>query len=155
MKRTLSTIVIFAVAFATALFLHIPDVAAQNKDRVHYEKTTTLTLKNTRNEVRLSGVGKVIVKGTDGPDIRCVVSITGYGKDIAEATEQADNVQVTASKSRNSTPIINVSLRSGRYRESNCKVVTTLYLPPTVVMQHNEDLDITEFLYRILNKFRR
>ena len=164
------------------LILAVSGASAQQDSRVKYEKTLSYNFRNVNNEFQLNGVGKVVIKGSPDQQIRCEVKVTGYGKTVEDAkaiihnarsiTERADKMMGGVSKigvkpsvdvlysggahrwSANATPRLRVFMSQGRYNEHNCKVVTTVYLPPTVVMQHNDDVSLMDYVYRVLNKVK-
>ena len=75
--------------------------------------------------------------------------------DVTALTKSgAENVLAEATRQGKSTPRLRVFMSQGRYNEHNCKVVTTVYLPPTVVMQHNDDVSLMDYVYRVLNKVK-
>lgn len=136
------------------LILAVSGASAQQDSRVKYEKTLSYTFRNVNNEFQLNGVGKVVLKGSPDQQIRCEVKVTGYGKTVEDAKARAENVQAEATHQEKSTPQLRVFMSQGRYNEHNCKVVTTVYLPPTVVMQHNDDISIMDYVYRVLDKVK-
>lgn len=136
------------------LILAVSGASAQQDSRVKYEKTLSYNFRNVNNEFQLNGVGKVVVKGSPDQQIRCEVKVTGYGKTVEDAKARAGSVLAEATNEANSTPKLRVFMNQGRYNERNCKVVTTVYLPPTVVMQHNDDVSLMDYVYRVLNKVK-
>lgn len=136
------------------LILAVSGASAQQDSRVKYEKTLSYSFRNVNNEFQLNGVGKVVIKGSPDQQIRCEVKVTGYGKTVEEAKARAGYVLAEAANEANSTPRLRVFMSQGRYNEHNCKVVTTVYLPPTVVMQHNDDVSLMDYVYRVLNKVK-
>ena len=136
------------------LILAVSGASAQQDSRVKYEKTLSYTFRNVNNEFQLNGVGQVLLKGSSDQQIRCEVKVTGYGKTVEDAKARAENVQAEATHQAKSTPKLRVYMNQGRYNEHNCKVVTTVYLPPTVVMQHNDDISIMDYVYRVLDKVK-
>ena len=137
-----------------ALVVAVYGANAQQDSRVRSEKVMSYRFENVNNEFHLNGVGKVVVKGTSSNEIRCEVKVTGIGKTADDAKSRAGNVLAEATNQGESTPALRVFLNQGRYNERNCQVVTTVYLPPTVVMQHNDDITIMDFIFRVLDKFR-
>lgn len=135
-----------------ALVLAVSGASAQQDSRVKYETTMSYHFRNVNNEFQLNGVGKVVLKGSPDQEIRCEVKVTGYGKTAEDAHARAENVLAEALTQDKSTPKLRVYMNQGRYNEHNCKVVTTVYLPPTVVMQHNDDITIMDIVYKVLNK---
>ena len=136
------------------LILAVSGATAQQDSRVKYEKTLSYSFPNVNNEFELNGVGKVVLKGSPDQQIRCEVKVTGYGKTVEDAKARAENVLAEATRQGKSTPRLRVFMSQGRYNEHNCKVVTTVYLPPTVVMQHNDDVSLMDYVYRVLNKVK-
>lgn len=136
------------------LILAVSGASAQQDSRVKYEKTLSYSFRNVNNEFQLNGVGKVVIKGSPDQQIRCEVKVTGYGKTVEDAKARAGYVLAEAANEANSTPRLRVFMSQGRYNEHNCKVVTTVYLPPTVVMQHNDDVSLMDYVYRVLNKVK-
>lgn len=136
------------------LILAVSGASAQQDSRVKYEKTLSYNFRNVNNEFQLNGVGKVVLKGSSDQQIRCEVKVTGYGKTVEDAKARAENVLAEATRQGKSTPKLRVYMGQGRYNEHNCKVVTTVYLPPTVVMQHNDDISLMDYVYRVLNKVK-
>lgn len=139
-----------AIGVSMLLMLAGLSVSAQS-DGVKYEKTIQYSFPNTCNEFNLYGVGKVVLKGSDSDRIRCEVFMTGYGKTIDEAKGRVENVSVDPSNSKGK-PNMRISMIQGHYNDRKCKIVTTVYLPPTVVFQHNENIDIVEYLFRVWDK---
>ncbi|MBO4382165.1 MAG: hypothetical protein J5799_04400 [Bacteroidales bacterium] len=135
-----------------ALVLAVSGASAQQDSRVKYETTMSYHFRNVNNEFQLNGVGKVVLKGSPDQEIRCEVKVTGYGKTAEDAQARAENVLAEVLTQDKSTPKLRVYMNQGRYNEHNCKVVTTVYLPPTVVMQHNDDITIMDIVYKVLNK---
>lgn len=136
------------------LILAVSGASAQQDSRVKYEKTLSYNFRNVNNEFQLNGVGKVVIKGSPDQQIRCEVKVIGYGKTVEDAKARAGYVLAEAANEANSTPRLRVFMSQGRYNEHNCKVVTTVYLPPTVVMQHNDDVSLMDYVYRVLNKVK-
>ena len=136
------------------LILAVSGASAQQDSRVKYEKTLSYNFRNVNNEFQLNGVGKVVIKGSPDQQIRCEVKVTGYGKTVEDAKARAGYVLAEAANEANSTPRLRVFMSQGRYNEHNCKVVTTVYLPPSVVMQHNDDVSLMDYVYRVLNKVK-
>ncbi len=127
-------------------------VSAQS-DGVKYEKTIQYSFPNTCNEFNLYGVGKVVLKGSNSDRIRCEVSMTGYGKTMGEARGRVENVSIEPGNPKEK-PNMRISMVQGRYNDRKCKIVTTVYLPPTVVFQHNDNIDIVEYVFRVWDKLR-
>ena len=144
----------FTAIIILVLILAVSGASAQQDSRVKYEKTLSYNFRNVNNEFQLNGVGKVVIKGSPDQQIRCEVKVTGYGKTVEDAKAQAGYVLAEAVNEANSTPRLRVFMSQGRYNEHNCKVVTTVYLPPTVVMQHNDDVSLMDYVYRVLNKVK-
>ncbi len=151
MKNTIS---IISMTLLLTVFFVFGVCAQQNSSPVKYEKTTIYRLQNVNNEFMLNGVGKVIVKGNADNEIRCEVKVTGYGKTVEDAKAHAENVRAEASNEVKATPKLQVSMYQGRYNERVCQVVTTVYLPATVVMQHNDDISIMDYVFRVLDKVK-
>lgn len=157
MNKSFFSSILAPIAFLCVLLLMtIFGLNAQNapKGMVKYERTVSYNLKNYTNEFLLYGVGKVIIKSSNTNDIRCEVSICGYGKTQEEAKAKMENVEVKVLKEANWTPKMYVNMVHGKYSERNCKVVTTVYLPNTVTFQHNEDISVMEYIYRVIDKFK-
>lgn len=144
----------FTAIIILVLILAVSGASAQQDSRVKYEKTLSYSFPNVNNEFELNGVGKVVLKGSPDQQIRCEVKVTGYGKTVEDAKARAENVLAEATRQGKSTPKLRVYMGQGRYNEHNCKVVTTVYLPPTVVMQHNDDVSLMDYVYRVLNKVK-
>ena len=144
----------FTAIIILVLILAVSGASAQQDSRVKYEKTLSYNFRNVNNEFQLNGVGKVVIKGSPDQQIRCEVKVTGYGKTVEDAKARARYVLAEAVNEANSTPRLRVFMSQGRYNEHNCKVVTTVYLPPTVVMQHNDDVSLMDYVYRVLNKVK-
>ena len=144
----------FTAIIILVLILAVSGASAQQDSRVKYEKTLSYNFRNVNNEFQLNGVGKVVIKGSPDQQIRCEVKVTGYGKTVEDAKARAENVLAEATHQAKSTPKLRVFMGQGRYNEHNCKVVTTVYLPPTVVMQHNDDVSLMDYVYRVLNKVK-
>ncbi len=144
----------FTAIIILVLILAVSGASAQQDSRVKYEKTLSYNFRNVNNEFQLNGVGKVVIKGSPDQQIRCEVKVTGYGKTVEDAKARAENVLAEATRQGKSTPKLRVYMGQGRYNEHNCKVVTTVYLPPTVVMQHNDDVSLMDYVYRVLNKVK-
>lgn len=149
MKNRFLTICI-AIGVSMLLMLAGLSVNAQS-DGVKYEKTIQYSFPNTCNEFNLYGVGKVVLKGSDSDRIRCEVCMTGYGKTMEEAKGRVENVSVDPGNPKGK-PNMRISMLQGRYNDRKCKIVTTVYLPPTVVFQHDDNIDIMEYVFRVLNK---
>ena len=77
--------------------------------------------------------------------------MTGYGKTMEEAKGRVENVSVDPGNPKGK-PNMRISMLQGRYNDRKCKIVTTVYLPPTVVFQHDDNIDIMEYVFRVLNK---
>ena len=152
-KSTYTSIVLPVVATVVLMLLSILGLKAQSASYTHTDKMV-YSFKNTTNEFHLYGIGQVILKSSDSQAIRCEISITGHGKDVNEAKNSAKGVEVSWYPENYATPKLYVKMKHGRYNERNCKVVTTVYLPNTVTFQHNEDINVMEFIYRIIDKFR-
>lgn len=151
MKNTISIISLTLLLTVLSVF---GARAQQSGSPVKYEKTTTYRFQNVNNEFMLNGIGKVIVKGNANNEIRCEVKVTGYGKTVEDARVRAENVRADASNEVKATPRLRLSMYQGHYNEHTCQVVTTVYLPSTVVMQHNDDISIMDYVYRVLNKVK-
>lgn len=149
MKNRILTICI-SIGVSMLLMLAGLSVSAQS-DGVKYEKTIQYSFPNTCNEFNLYGVGKVVLKGSDSDRIHCEVCMTGYGKTMEEAKGRVENVSVDPGNPKGK-PNMRISMLQGRYNDRKCKIVTTVYLPPTVVFQHDDNIDIMEYVFRVLNK---
>lgn len=154
MKKTAFVSILVPIAATIVLMvISMLGLKAQNTTSSYHNKMS-YTFENNTNEFYLYGVGQVILKSSSNNVIRCEVSVTGFGKDTEEAKMKADNIEVTSAITNNGTPKLYVNVKHGRYNKRNCEVVTTVYLPNTVTFQHNEDIDLMEFIYRVIDKFK-
>lgn len=155
-KPIQSSIIVPIIATVLMLMLTLLNAKGQSPKSNSFtsEKIIQKSFQNTNNEFFLYGVGKVILKNSNSNTIRCEVRITGYGSSAEEAQRYVESVEVEVPANM-TNPKMYVNMRHGRYNERHCKVVTTVYLPPTTVLQHNEDMNMEEMLYRLIDKFRR
>lgn len=152
-QSTFTSIVVPVVATVVLMVLSIFGLKAQSSSYSHTDKMS-YSFRNTTNEFRLYGIGEVILKTSNSQTIRCEVSVTGYGNDVEEAKSRAQSVEVSSYSEKNDIPELYVKMKRGRYNKRHCKVVTTVYLPNNVTFQHNEDINLMEFIYRIIDKFK-
>jgi len=117
------------------------------------ERTIVKRFDNLNNQFILNGVGKVIIKESTTNEIRCVVHIVTYGATDALAKERLDYISVKSDKgSSKKSPEVDVTVRNGLYSKQHYDIVTTVYLPPTVNLQHNENLNFTDLLTKLIKK---
>jgi len=154
-QSTFTSIVVPVVVTIVLMALSIFGLNAQSNVPSTYTKKTSYSFHNSTNEFLVYGIGQVILKTSSSQTIRCEVKVTGKGKSQTEAKERANNIEVsTVNANGSGTPKLYVQIGHGRYNKRNCQVVTTVYLPNNVTFQHNEDINIMEFVYRIIDKFK-
>lgn len=153
-QSTFVSIVVPIVATIVMMVLSILGLQAQNTKTYTYTNKISRSFRNNTNEFLLYGVGQVILKTSSTQTISCVVNVTGYGKSVDEAKERTEAVEVSYATTSNGTPELHVNMKHGRYNKRKCKVVTTVYLPNNVTFQHNEDINVMEIIYRIIDEFK-
>lgn len=112
-----------------------------------YEKT----FRNTSNQFLLNAVGKVILKENKSDKIRCVVKVTAYGRTEEQAAERLHQISIV-SKQQKGIPVLEVKAKNGLYLKRQYDIVTEVYLPPTVTLQHNDNPNFMEILNRLVQK---
>lgn len=130
------------------------EVAQAQSNAPHkYVRTETLTFKNTNNEFVANAIGKVVLKESKTQSIKCEVKITGYGKNEEDAKANANNIVVTSVKGETTiAPQITVNVASGLYLKRRCEVVTTIFVPSSVSVLHNDNVGLMEFMKRMVEK---
>ncbi len=158
MNRTSIQTTIFVPVIATFVLIVMSLMSAHGQSErsgvVTHKRQIQHNFKNSTNEFFVEGVGKVIIKGSSNNTIRCEVSIIGYGSTPEEAKLNAENVIIEPAVSGRSPKLL-VKMNRGSYKERRCKVITTVYIPPTVMLQHNENVTLEELIDRFISKFRR
>ncbi len=128
--------------------------ASAQRDKVSYhqaKQTYEKTFQNTSNQFLLNAVGNVILKESKTDKIRCVVKVTAYGKTEEQAAERLRQISV-GSKQQKGTPVLEVKVNNGLYLKKQYDIVTEVYLPSTVTLQHNDNPNFMEILNRLVQK---
>ncbi len=123
------------------------DNASCHQAKQTYEKV----FRNTSNQFVLNAVGKVILKENKSDKIRCVVKVTAYGRTEEQAAERLHLISIV-SKQQKGIPVLEVKANNGLYLKRQYDIVTEVYLPPTVALQHNDNPNLMEFLNRLIQK---
>lgn len=105
---------------------------------------------NTQNVFCLESMGDVIIRKSKTNNIRCIVKVVTYGTTAQQAKERMSYIKV----STQGPSTLNVSATRGLINKKHYNIVTTVYLPDNVSLQHNENPNINEMVYRIINTFR-
>ncbi len=142
-----------AFLLLTLIVLLFCDASAQRDNAsCHQAKQTCVkTFQNTSNQFLLNAVGKVVLKENKSDKIRCVVKITAYGKTEEQAAERLNMISV-GSKQQKGIPVLEVKVNNGLYLKKKYDIVTEVYLPPTVTIQHNDNPNFMELLNRLIQK---
>lgn len=144
---------IITIALLLCSLMGFEVAQAQSNAPHKYVRTETLTFKNTNNEFVANAIGKVVLKESKTQSIKCEVKITGYGKNEEDAKSNAENIVVTSIKGETSiTPQITVNVESGLYLKRRCEVVTTIFVPSSVSVLHNDNVGLMEFMKRMVEK---
>lgn len=144
---------IITIALLLCSLMGFEVAQAQSNAPHKYVRTETLTFKNTNNEFVANAIGKVVLKESKTKSIKCEVKITGYGKNEEDAKSNAENIVVTSIKGETSiTPQITVNVESGLYLKRRCEVVTTIFVPSSVSVLHNDNVGLMEFMKRMVEK---
>lgn len=148
MKKLLLLILAIGLGFGT--------IIAQNDDNPKVckaEKTIVKCFDNLNNQFILNGVGKVVIKESASNEIKCVVHVITYGATDAIAKERLDYITVSTDKgSVKKAPELDVKVRNGLYSKQHYDIVTTVYLPSTVNLQHNENMNFMDLLSKLIQK---
>ena len=140
----------FLVALMVMLFCSA-SAQRDNASRQQAKQTYVKTFRNTSNQFLLNAVGKVIIKENKTDKIRCVVKVTAYGKTEGKATECLRLISVN-SKQQQGIPVLEVKVNNGLYLKKQYDIVTEVYLPSTVTLQHNDNPNFMEILNRLVEK---
>lgn len=147
---------IITVALIICSLLGFGVVQAQSNAPYKYVRTETYTFKNTNNEFWANVIGKVILKESKSNSIKCEIKITGYGKTEEEAKANADNIIIISERkgaTKSSGPAdITVTVASGMCFKRRCEVVTTIFVPSFVSVQHTDNVGFMELMKRMLEK---
>ena len=147
---------IITIALLICSLLGFGVVQAQSNAPHKYVRSETYTFKNTNNEFWANVIGKVILKESKSNSIKCEIKITGYGKTEEEAKANADNIIIISEKkgaTKSSGPAdITVNVASGLYLKRRCEVVTTIFVPSSVSVQHTDNLRLMDLMKRMIEK---
>lgn len=126
---------------------------AQTNAPHQYVRTETHSFKNVGNEFVANAIGKVVLKESKSNSIQCEVKIIGYGKNEEDAKANADNIVVTYQQGdASSFPELTVNVASGLYLKRRCEVVTTIFVPSSVSVQHTDNVGFMELMKRMVEK---
>lgn len=145
MKRILLTLLI-----ATASFCGLQAQGTQLKQPVQKQHTSEYVFHNVGNVFYLNTVGNLIIKESKTNDVRCIVSVVAYGNTSTLAEERLKKIHVEP-KGKNT---LNVTASLGLLNKKHYNITTTIYIPNTVNLQHNDSANIDELFYRFITKLR-
>lgn len=144
---------IITIALLICSLLGFGVVQAQSNAPHKYVRSETYTFKNTNNEFWANVIGKVILKESKSNSIKCEIKITGYGKTEEDAKANADNIVVTYQQGDAfSLPELTVNVARGLYLKRRCEVVTTIFVPSSVSVQHTDNLRLMDLMKRMIEK---
>ena len=145
MKKKILTLIIAIVSFCG---LHAQGTQAQHPAQA--QRTYEYLFRNVGSTFHLNTVGNIIIKESKTNDVRCVVNVVAYGNSQTLAEERLKKIHVEP-KGKNT---LDVTASIGLLNKKHYNITTTVYLPNTVNLQHNDNANIDELFYRFITKLR-
>lgn len=119
------------------------------------KKTVVLHFANPNNQFLLNTVGLVIVKESPSDEIRCVVKIVTFGKTQAQADTRQHYIKISSqSGATHQTPELDIQTRNGLYPKRHYNIVTTVYVPENVHLQHNDNSNFVDLIKKLWHKIK-